>query len=499
MWFPKKKVWLVLAAAVVLLAVVLVRYAGQRPQIHKTAVSEAVQDAPTSSVPAQNEEGPSEQPAEAPEGAARPSADAAVSAADSEENAAAAADAAADAADAGAAPGEAVVRGTLEKGDTVGKLLAEAGSDGAQEYVSAARRVFSMRAFREGQPYVIVTDAGTGRVKRFEYEIDSRRRLVVEGQEAPSARVEAIEYVTLLNTVTATITDNLFQAVADVGESPQMALRLAELFGAEINFIRDLQPGDSFSVLVEKRYRDGDYKGYGRILAAHFTNKGSTYEAYLFHDGDNPAQYYNAKGENLRKTLLQAPLAFTRITSRFTNSRKHPILGYSRPHQGVDYAAPTGTPVKAVGRGVVTHKGWAGGYGNQIIVRHGSGLESLYSHLSGFARGLRKGQSVRQGQVIGFVGSTGLSTGPHLDFRLRQGGKFINPVKAINPRGAPVSKKSLSAFHKVMEQELAYLNGEQSLGLYTVDSLVPEAPVVISQDKDADKEPQRDKPRRRHR
>ena len=148
MWFPKKKVWLVLAAAVVLLAVVLVRYAGQRPQIHKTAVSEAVQDAPTSSVPAQNEEGPSEQPAEAPEGAARPSEDAAVSAADSEESAAAAADAAADAADAGAAPGEAVVRGTLEKGDTVGKLLAEAGSDGAQEYVSAARRVF----FHAGLP-----------------------------------------------------------------------------------------------------------------------------------------------------------------------------------------------------------------------------------------------------------------------------------------------------------------------------------------------------------
>ena len=320
------------------------------------------------------------------------------------------------------APGEEVVKGTVEKGDTISKILENTGSEGIYQYISAARQVFSMRSFREGQPYVIVTDSASGRVKRFEYEIDSRRRLVVEGVEEPVARVEAIEYVTLLSTVEATISDNLFQAVADVGESPQMALQLADLFGAEINFIRDLQEGDSFSVLVEKRYREGEYKGYGRVLAAHFTNKGKTFEAYLFRDGSGRAQYYNRKGENLRKTLLQAPLAFTRVTSRFTSSRKHPILGYSRPHMGVDYGAPTGTPVKAVGEGVVTKRSWGGGYGNQIIVKHVAGLESMYSHLSGYARGLRQGQRVRQGQVIGFVGSTGLSTGPHLDFRLRQNG-----------------------------------------------------------------------------
>ena len=273
-----------------------------------------------------------------------------------------------------AAPGEEVVKGTVEKGDTVIKMLAGADSQAVQDYISAARRVFSMRAFRDGQPYVVVTDAATGKVKRFEYEIDSRRRLVVEGMEQPVARVEAIEYVTLLTTMSATIDDNLFQAVADAGESPQMALKLAELFGSEINFIRDLQEGDSFSVLVEKRYREGEYKGYGRILAAHFTNKGKTFEAYLFREGNKAASYYNSKGENVRKSLLQAPLAFTRVTSRFTKNRLHPILGYSRPHEGVDYAAPTGTPVKAVGEGVVTQRGWAGGYGNQVIVRHGGGL-----------------------------------------------------------------------------------------------------------------------------
>lgn len=387
-----------------------------------------------------------------------------------------AADAAADAADAGAAPGEAVVRGTFERGDTVSKVLENSGGQGTHQYVSAARQVFSMRSFREGQPYVVVTDTESGKVKRFEYEIDSHHRLVVEGMDAPAARLEPIEYVVLLDSVAGTINDNLFQAVADMGESPQMALKLADLFGAEINFIRDLQQGDSFAVLVEKRYREGEYKGYGRILAAHFTNKGKTYEAYIFKDGKR-AEYYNRKGESLRKTLLQAPLAFTRITSRFTNSRLHPILNYRRAHHGVDYAAPTGTPVKAVGDGVVTQRSWAGGYGNQIIVKHTAGLESMYAHLSGYARGLAKGQRVRQGQVIGFVGSTGLATGPHLDFRLRQNGKFIDPAKAINPRGEPVSKKAMAEFEKIVALELAYLNGEKPLSEYEPGSIVPDKPI----------------------
>lgn len=399
----------------------------------------------------------------------------------------------------GVAPGEEVVRGTVEKGDTVTKILAGADSQAVQDYISAARRVFSMRAFRDGQPYVVVSDAATGKVKRFEYEIDSRRRLVVEGVEQPVARVEAIEYVTLLSIMTAAIDDNLFQAVADAGESPQMALKLAELFGSEINFIRDLQEGDSFSVLVEKRYREGEYKGYGRILAAHFTNKGKTYEAYLFRDGNKGANYYNAKGENIRKSLLQAPLAFTRVTSRFTKNRLHPILGYRRPHEGVDYAAPTGTPVKAVGDGVVTARGWVGGYGNQITVRHGGGLESLYAHLSGYARGLKKGQKVRQGQVIGFVGMTGLATGPHLDFRLRQNGKFINPAKAVNPRGEPVSKGAREQFEKIISVELAVLKGEKTFPEYTVDSIVADNVELAQLEKSSEPEHKAEKRKKRHR
>ncbi|BAV92493.1 M23 family peptidase [Candidatus Desulfovibrio trichonymphae] len=369
---------------------------------------------------------------------------------------------------------EAIVKGVVEKGDTVGKILEETAGKNVYPYISAARQVFPPLAFREGRSYVVVTDAATGLVKRFEYEIDMRRRLVVEGLENPVARVEAIEYVTLLSVVEAVINDNLFQAVADVGESPQLALQIAELFGAEINFIRDLQEGDSFAVLLEKRWREGEYRGYGRILAATFINQGKLFEAFLFRDGNNRAQYYNHKGENLRKTLLQAPLAFTRITSRFTMHRRHPILGVNRPHEGVDYAAPTGTPVKAVGDGTVVQKAWSGGYGNQIIIKHMAGLESMYGHLSGYARGLQTGLHVRQGQVIGFVGSTGLATGPHLDFRLRQGGRFINPVKAVNPRGEPVSAARKGEFEKTAAEELALLNGAKPLAGYTIESLVPE-------------------------
>lgn len=368
---------------------------------------------------------------------------------------------------------EAVHKGTLEKGDTISKILTDKATDGVYDYISAAREVFSLRAFKAGQPYIVVTDTVTGRVKRFEYEIDKSRRLVVEGEE-PRARVEPIEYLIHLERVEATIDDSLFEAVADVGESPELALELVEMFGSEINFIRNIRKGDSFSVLVEKRYRDGEYKGLGRVLAAHFTNRGKTFEAYLFYDVRGREHYYNQNGESLRKTLLQAPLAFTRMTSRFSYSRKHPILGIRRPHLGVDYAAPTGTPVKAVGDGVVTLRGRAGGYGNQIIIRHGAGLESMYAHLSGYARGLKKGSRVRQGQVIGFVGSTGLSTGPHLDFRLRQNGKFIDPSKAINPRSAPVSRKAMPAFEKARELGLSYLKGEKDLSSYTPDSIVPQ-------------------------
>lgn len=384
-----------------------------------------------------------------------------------------------------------VIKGTINKGDTVSKLLSEvADNNVVQTYIDATRRVFPLTSFRAGQPYVLVCDVESGSVKRFEYEIDNKRRLVVEGED-PVARVEAIEYDTQLARVEARIDSNLFQSVADMGESPSLAITIANLFGWEINFIRDLQEGDSFSVLVEKNYREGKFKGYGRVLGATFTNKSKTYEAFLFHNGQSSQQHFNAKGENLKKVLLQSPLSFTRLTSRFTNSRKHPIFGNNRPHLGVDYGAPTGTPVKAVGEGTVIVRGWVGGYGNQVALRHAAGLESMYSHLSGFARGLQKGTKVRQGQVIAYVGSTGQSTGPHLDFRLKQGGKFIDPTKAVNPRSAAIHRQYQSAFNDRMRLVREFLLGSRPLESYSPDMVV--APAVASKIADTESGPKRKK------
>ncbi len=366
-----------------------------------------------------------------------------------------------------------IIEGKVNKGDTISSILEKSAQGKVQQYISATKKVFSLSSFKEGQPYFVHIDPETGRLKRFEYEINDQSRLVVEGTDKVEARLEDIQYVTLLDTCEGVIEDNLFQAVADIGEKPQMALKLVKLFGSEINFARNLEKGDSFSVLIEKLYRDGEYKGYGRIIAATFTNHGKSYEAFLFRDGQGRETYYNENGENLNKTLLQSPLAVTRITSRFTQSRFHPILRKAKPHLGVDYGAPTGTQVKAVGDGIVTERGWAGGYGNQVVIKHGAGLESMYSHLSGFARGIREGARVKQGQVIGFVGSTGLSTGPHLDFRLRQNGKFINPSKAINPRGMPVAQRNMEAFKTARELARDCLEGRKKIENYTVDSIVP--------------------------
>lgn len=371
-------------------------------------------------------------------------------------------------------PIEDVIKGTLGKGETLAKILAPWASDEeVRNYTAAVQKIFALTSLRAGQAYVLVCDAETEKLKRFEYEIDNKRRLIVEGvlDQPPSARIENLEYDTRLIMLNAQIDDNLFQAVARLHESPQLAILLAGLFGWEVNFIRDVHAGDSFCILLEKHYYDGQFKGYGRTLGATFTNKGKTYEAFLFYDANGREQYYNTKGENLRKTLLQAPLSFTRITSGY-GGRRNPFNGNPQAHPAVDYAAPTGTPVKAVGDGTVIVRGWMGGYGNQVVVRHAAGLESMYSHLSAFGRGIAQGNRVRQGQVIAYVGSTGYSTGPHLDFRLRQNGRYINPTKAVNPRSEPIGQTSVPAFRERMHFVRAFMSGSRPLAAYTPD-LIP--------------------------
>lgn len=368
--------------------------------------------------------------------------------------------------------GHQIFRSVVAKGDTAGVLLNEWLSAGdVAALISAVEPVCSLTNIRAGRPFSVTRDAKSGQFLRFVYETDNTQRVVVDRRDNTFVAVaEAIEYDTELVKVQASINTSLFEAVADTGEGPVLAVNLAEVFSCEINFINEIRQGDSFEVLVEKLYRDGEFKGYGKMLAARFANQGHTYEAYLFPDATGRLRHYNAQGEALQKTLLKAPLAFTRISSGFSMNRKHPVFGYSRPHQGVDYAAPTGTPIKAVGDGVITRAGWGNGYGNMVVIKHSGGLESQYAHMSGFARGIKSGVRVKQGQTIGYVGATGVATGPHLDFRLRQNGTFINPTKAIVPREDPVDKKRLPQFRQMVATANACMDDDTVLAAYTPEA-----------------------------
>ncbi len=232
--------------------------------------------------------------------------------------------------------------------------------------------------------------------------------------------------------------------MVDIGEKDQLALDLADIFGSDIDFNTEIQEGDSFRVLIEKKYLDGQLSKNGAILAAVFINEQKEFTGIRFEDENGKPAYYAPDGKALKKSFLKSPLKFGRITSRFSTARRHPILKIVRPHLGVDYAAPIGTPVQSVGAGKVLRAGRNGGSGKMVTIRHSGGYETSYLHLSRIA--VKAGAHVGQGDLIGYVGSTGLSTGPHLDFRIRHYGKAINPVKVIFPPGAPVSAARLDRF-----------------------------------------------------
>ena len=354
-----------------------------------------------------------------------------------------------------------ILRGEVQRGDTAGKILGEwMDANELAALLDAAKPVYALTKIRFGQPFAIVRDPGDGNFRSFCYEINQEAALVVEKTpEGFRARQEEIDYRITLAAVRGRIVSTLSEAVTQEGENVALAIALADIFASDINFITDLREGDAFEVLVEKRFRDDAFAGYGRVLGARFVNDGTRHAAYLFHNERGRETYYDAKGENLRRQIMKAPLSFLRVTSRYSMARRHPVFGNVRPHQGIDYGAPSGTPIMAVGDGVVTAIGRAGGYGNQIVIRHDNGLESLYGHMSRFAKTMKKGKRVRQGQTIGYVGATGTATGPHLDFRIRKNGTFVNPGKLIIPRDPGLEKRRLDRYRAVVRAADACLAG----------------------------------------
>ncbi len=249
---------------------------------------------------------------------------------------------------------------------------------------------------------------------------------------------------TVVDHVAATVDSSLWNAVMATGERAALIPGFVDIFAWEIDFYRDVQAGDEFEILVEKRYVDGDFVGYGDILAARYTNLGMEHAAYLRpREDDGAAFYYDSEGQSMRKQLLKAPLKYGRVTSGF-GQRRHPILGYSRQHNGVDYGVPTGTPVWTVGDGRVVRAGWAGGYGRLVVVEHMNGWSSQYAHLSKI--NVKVGQKIRQKDVIGHVGSSGLATGPHLHYELKKNGSFVNPATQRFERAKSLTGDDLVEF-----------------------------------------------------
>jgi len=345
--------------------------------------------------------------------------------------------------------------GMVQKGQSLHEIFKRHDLDPRQLFPvkEALAGVHSPREFRPGRPYEIQVDPEKGLHAFLYWASDEALVRVTRAGEGYRAERLSLEYEKRILCLEGSIEDNL---IASMGGGPQnllLALGLSDIFAWDIDFTTALRRGDTFRVLVEGLYRDGEFRKYGGILAAEFVNDGVAYRAYRF-EIDGKADYYDAEGRSLRKAFLKAPLSFRRISSGFSKSRLHPVLKIRRAHNGTDYVAPKGTPVSAMAAGQVVAAGWQGGYGRLVVLRHPNGYKTYYGHLSGFAKGIRKGATVAQGQLVGYVGATGLATGPHLHFEMRLNDRPVNPRKVAIPPGGPVPEALLAAY-KTSRDELA--------------------------------------------
>ncbi len=364
-----------------------------------------------------------------------------------------------------AAPGSAMpgrrVDGKVQGGDTMGAILEREGltRTEAAEVVDALDDALDLKGIRQGQPYALTLD-DQGNVVAFEYRVSAAILVRVERDGAGKLKAFRSETKTEVQVqeVSGVIATSLYDAIRSRGESTQLVAELADLFASDINFFIDTHQGDRFAIVVEKLFLDGAFWKYGRILAAEYHGNVGTYRAFWWQGAGVPkGAYFNEKGQSLTRSLLKTPLKFARLSSGFNPRRMHPVLHRVKGHFGTDYAAPTGTPVWASAGGKISSASRAGGAGNMVVIDHGGGLRTYYMHLSKFAKGLRAGQSVEQKQVIGYVGTTGLSTGPHLHFGVQQGGKWVDSLRLQPRRAAPVPKGSLGAFQLTIAPQVAAL------------------------------------------
>lgn len=349
----------------------------------------------------------------------------------------------------------------VKKGDTLSAIFKRSSLSAStlHKIMNSSKQAKRLTRIKPGQELVITFNSNNT-FKSLHYDIDRVDSLIVE-KKADSkdyvVRIESKDIDTRQQFATGTINNSLFSAGNKAGLSSSMIMQLAQLFGWDIDFALDIRKGDSFAILFEEKYIDDKKIGNGNILSAEFVNRGKVFTAIRYTDSADHTDYYSADGLSMRKAFLRTPVDFSRISSRFSSGRKHPVLNRIRAHKGVDYAAARGTPIKAVGDGKVIFKGTKGGYGRVIILQHGSKYSTLYAHMNSYNKKMRHGTRVKQGQVIGYVGSSGLATGPHLHYEFRLNGVQRNPLTVPLPSASPIAKKYRSDFKATAETMISQL------------------------------------------
>lgn len=342
----------------------------------------------------------------------------------------------------------------LKSGDTIYSVLCQNGlsSADADNMISSCRSMYNLAKVSAGKTikFRIVDDV----LSEFLYDIDKENFVKIENKEGKfKCSLEKKNFIIENKVFSNSITSSFWAAAIEVNLDPHSLMELAAIFDWDIDFNTEFRKNDSFSVIIEAKLLAGKFHHFGKILAANFVVNGKNHAAIRFQTSNGRVDYFDLSGNCLRKNFLKAPLKYTRISSRFSAHRFHPILKIVRPHWGVDYAAPSGTPVRSLADGVVIFAGRNGGYGNYCKIKHGSSpYITGYGHLKGFARGIRKGKHVKQGQIIGYVGKTGLATGPHLDFRVYYYGKPINPLKIKAKPARKLPEKDNIEFTKLAQK-----------------------------------------------
>lgn len=354
-------------------------------------------------------------------------------------------------------------REVVKRGDNLSLIFKRAGLNDSDlhELISGCKEAKQLRRIHPGQ--AIDFHIADGQLQELRYQTDQLSSANFRRDESNFvAETHTREPDLKPSYHEGTINSSLFLAGQNAGLSDALIMEMANIFGWDVDFVLDIRQGDSFRVMYDEKFLDGEHIGNGPILAAEFTNKDKTFRAVRYTHENGSSHYYTPEGDSMRKEFLRTPVDFARISSHFNLRRKHPVLNRIRAHKGTDYAAPRGTPIRAAGDGKVVHAGRKGGYGKAVILKHGGAYKTLYAHMSRYGKGIKNGKRVKQGQIIGYVGSTGLATGPHLHYEFHVNGRVRNPVTVKLPKARSIPKAEATRFKKLTQPMLAQMGDLQA-------------------------------------